>query len=97
MSSEKRRRENDEESWPKEMEKYEESRERKQEEKRDPKEHKDSRKSRKRLPFCALICPVLLAGRFDFCGDLERSAGDVANYNYFVLLFFTSRGITFEC
>uniref|UniRef100_A0A915HFQ5 Uncharacterized protein n=1 Tax=Romanomermis culicivorax TaxID=13658 RepID=A0A915HFQ5_ROMCU len=42
MSREKRRRENDDESWCKEIEKYEESYERKQKEKRDSKEHKDS-------------------------------------------------------
>uniref|UniRef100_A0A915HEY3 Uncharacterized protein n=1 Tax=Romanomermis culicivorax TaxID=13658 RepID=A0A915HEY3_ROMCU len=43
------------------------------------------------LLLSALIRLVLLAGRFDFRGDLERSTGDFAHYNYFVLLF--SRGV----
>uniref|UniRef100_A0A915LD47 Uncharacterized protein n=1 Tax=Romanomermis culicivorax TaxID=13658 RepID=A0A915LD47_ROMCU len=42
MSREKKRREKDEESWRKEIEKYEEAYERKQKDKRDSKEGKDS-------------------------------------------------------
>uniref|UniRef100_A0A915IXA9 Uncharacterized protein n=1 Tax=Romanomermis culicivorax TaxID=13658 RepID=A0A915IXA9_ROMCU len=48
MSREKKRRENEEESWHKEIEEYEEAYERKEKEKRESKECKESRKSRSR-------------------------------------------------